>query len=53
VGRAFDLLFIELAGGMKQKGNFTLWQTRGWGRFWDIGARAGQKRGGGGGEGWE
>jgi hypothetical protein len=28
-GGGFNLLFIELTGGMKQKGNFTLWQTGG------------------------
>jgi hypothetical protein len=31
VGGMFDLLFIELTVGMKQKGNFTLWRAGGQG----------------------
>lgn len=43
VGRAFDLLFIELTSGMKQKGNFTLWQAAGWRWIWHKGRVPGRK----------
>jgi len=43
VGRVFDLLFIELTGGMKQKGNFTLWQAVGWRRIWHKGRVPGRE----------
>jgi len=43
VGRVFDLLFIELTAGMKQKGNFTLWQAAEWRRIWHKGRVPGRK----------